>query len=248
MAREWWQTFFDPLIARVMFTPDRLKRTPLECDFMERALRIRPPAKLLDLACGIGRHAVEFARRGYEVTGIDATSGYLARARREAKRKRVQVQFAHSELLRIPFRETFDAAYSFYTSFGYYRRESDNLRAMRAIARALRPGGRVLIDTVNRDWFVVNRMKQLWYDYGDFILLENLDFDERRNRTLSTWIIAAGRVRKVYKHSEHIYDRRDLAALMRRAGLVPVRAFGNYKGEPLSPKRNRLVLVGQRPR
>ena len=86
--------------------------------FMERALELTPGARVLDVACGLGYHAIELARHGYEVTGLDWSEQYLAVARRDAQEAGVTVAFVQGDMARMAFEGEFDAAVLWRNTFG----------------------------------------------------------------------------------------------------------------------------------
>jgi SAM-dependent methyltransferase len=104
-----WKTFFDahaPVYEDNVFT----KNTIPEVDFLLEELALRPGASILDVGCGTGRHAIELARRGYRVTGLDLSTGMLARAAEAARRAGVSVEWIQSDASRFSLPATFDAA------------------------------------------------------------------------------------------------------------------------------------------
>ncbi len=106
-----WKSFFDviaPVYEQEIFT----RNTIAEVDFIEAELKLLPGAAILDLGCGTGRHSIEFARRGYRVTGVDISSGMLAIARENAAKAGVTVEFIESAAQDFAPDRLFDAAVS----------------------------------------------------------------------------------------------------------------------------------------
>lgn len=116
--------------------------------FMEQALHLTPGARVLDLACGLGYHAIELARRGYEVTGFDWSDQYLGVARRDAETAGVTVAFVQGDMANMTFDGEFDAVVLWRNTFGMMS-DAANAATVQGMRRALRHGGRALIDTQN---------------------------------------------------------------------------------------------------
>lgn len=109
-------------------------------------LKPHPNARLLDLACGKGRHARFMARKGYHVTGIDLASESIALAQNSAHER---LQFEVGDMRNIGKEKAFDYVFNFFTSFGYFDQTADNLLVLRSVHQALVPNGYLLIDFLN---------------------------------------------------------------------------------------------------
>ncbi|MEV7829041.1 methyltransferase domain-containing protein [Streptomyces subrutilus] len=116
-----------------------------EASDMVRLGGFEPGTTLLDAPCGHGRHANVLASRGYTVTGIDRDERFLSMAADEAREMGVDVEYHHVDLREMSFDAEFDGAVSWYSSFGYFDDETDR-DILRRYRRALRPGGRFLLD------------------------------------------------------------------------------------------------------
>jgi len=140
----WFTTFFDRAYVAQLREEKSPAQTRHEIDFILRALRPPRGARILDVPCGYGRHAAGLARRGFRVVGVDLSRAMLAEARRRFV-ERPRLTFVRGDMRRIAFRAEFDAVVNLYTSFGYFT-PAQNRAVLRRLARALRPGGRLLID------------------------------------------------------------------------------------------------------
>ena len=145
MQAEWYESFFSPLALQFWRAVIPPGSTRDEVDFVERALGLGRPGRLLDLPCGEGRHALELARRGHQVTGVDLSPYAVEQARAEASRIAASVDFLAGDM-RAPPPGPFDGACCLGNSIGYLSHE--DLRGfLRSMLRVLRPGGRWVIDT-----------------------------------------------------------------------------------------------------
>jgi SAM-dependent methyltransferase len=100
-------------------------------------------ATVPDLCCGPGRHALEFARRGFRVTGVDRTACYLATARAAATREGLTVECVQEDMRHFHRPAAFDLALNLFSSFGYFAEKAENLRVLRQLHSSLTPGGQV---------------------------------------------------------------------------------------------------------
>src|SRR5574340_332418 len=119
MESNWYETFFQGVALEFWNQVTTPEQTRAEADFLERKLGPGPGARILDVPCGSGRHAVELAARGYRVCGIDIAPENIADARRRAGARGVSAAFERGDMRRLPRPGEFDGAYCFGNSFGY---------------------------------------------------------------------------------------------------------------------------------
>jgi SAM-dependent methyltransferase len=246
-SREWYRVFFDREYVAALDHEKPPRQTRVEVDFLLRALRLRPGARILDVACGAGRHAGALAGRGFYVVGVDLSPAMLAEARRRFP-ERARLRFRRLDMRRLAFREEFDAVVSLYTSFGYFA-PAENEATLRRMARALAPGGKLLVD--HRDPSYEARLPpRLWYRAGPGrFVLERRRFDRRTKTTVATQlVVTAGRIAAVerrYRLQE--FSLADWRRMLRGAGLRFVRAYGAYSGRSYRPgATGRLIVVAER--
>ncbi len=246
---EWPVAFFDDEYLKIYLHQFSPERTESEVDFIESALALPPGAQVLDLACGGGRHAVRMARRGYRVTGVDFNPQYLDLARAEAKRAAVEVEWVARDMRALDYESRFDGVYSFFTSFGYYSDE-DNETVLSQIARALKPGGRLLLDMMNRDWLLTHPQTRSWSQREDgALLMEEVSIDLRSSRVISklTLIEPDKGAGPVKQFDLRAYTCAELGALLRRGGLEVREVWGGADRSAYSSESRRLVLLAAKP-
>ncbi|MFN3699238.1 MAG: class I SAM-dependent methyltransferase, partial [Dictyoglomus sp.] len=133
-----WEAVFEPE-DYFYFYEDLLtdEQTQIEVDFIRRELDLKEPKKILDVACGYGRHANRLALYGHYVIGLDINEKFLTMAREEAERLKVKVEYLFKDIRDMDYEEEFDAVISMFTSFGYYEDE-DNFKILKNVSRALK--------------------------------------------------------------------------------------------------------------
>ena len=121
-----------------------VENTAAEVDFVLEALELRGGERVLDLACGFGRHSLELARRGYLVVGVDFTEAYVMHARSIARDEHLDnAEFLLADVRDVSFHEEFDAVLNMADgAIGYFDTDEENLRLFDVIGAALKPGGR----------------------------------------------------------------------------------------------------------
>jgi SAM-dependent methyltransferase len=243
---EWPVTFFDEdylKIYRTSFTPEK---TAAEVEFIVSALALPSAATVLDLACGLGRHAVGVAGRGHHVTGVDFNDHYLKLAAEQARAAGVDVRWLAQDMRTLPFEREFDAVYSFFTSFGYFS-DAENEQVLERIAAALKPGGRLLLDLANRERLLLHPQQRTWDQHADgSLVMEELTFDVRRScvRSRLTLIEAAG-PRPIKQFDLRTYTCAELTALLARRGLTVREVWGGADRSPYVAESPRLVMLAE---
>jgi SAM-dependent methyltransferase len=233
-----WQDFL-PL----MFNPDRLKATPHEVDLLIDHLGIAPGARLLDLGCGIGRHSLEFARRGFNVTGVDRTAFYLDKARAQADAEGLAVEFVQHEMVGFVRPDTFDAAISMFTTFGYYEDPADNQRTAQNVYDSLKAGGPFLIDVSGKETLAAVFRPRDWYHLGDMIVLEERELLGAWDRIHTRWTLLQGSERREGGFILHLYSAAELRALLTACGFRKVDFFGTLESGPYDQTARRLIAL-----
>lgn len=245
---DWTKRFF----RAPVFTPgapEALAAAPMEAAAVWRTLGLKPGARLLDLACGTGRHAVLLARRGAFVVGVDKTEAYLKEARRNARGLK-NCLFARGDMRRLTFKGEFDAAMNLWTSFGYFAKPSDDLKALKGVARALKPGGLFLIDLIDFAWVKKHGTRRRWDRRADgaYLLQDAVWTEGRDPRIVNAWIIL--RPGKPELRSRFVvrgYDKPRLYAALRRAGLEPVKSWHGLGALGRLKSSGRLVVLARKP-
>jgi SAM-dependent methyltransferase len=242
---DWYEGFFDREWLDLL-APDHAggERTEKEVAFVVERLALEPGARILDLACGHGRHAVELARRGFRVTGFDLSEPSLELARGRAAAERVELDLVQGDMRELPWEGEFEAVLSLFTAFGYFSDKADDERVLAQVERVLRSGGSFLLDVVSL--FVLARgfRTRHWEELEDGrTWLDARDYDHLTGRSNVTWtFVGPGGERSELRHSLRIYTLPELAEMLDRAGLDVVEAWGSFEGEPYGFESRRIIV------
>ena len=121
-----------------------------ECDFIEKEIRYDKAARILDIGCGTGRHAIELAQRGYNVVGIDLSESLLKRAEEKASERKLRVVFQKQDARSLPFVDEFDLVIMMCEgAFSLMETDEMNFQILRNAANALRPKGKLIFTALN---------------------------------------------------------------------------------------------------
>jgi SAM-dependent methyltransferase len=247
-SKPWFEEVFDEDYMRTLPFISATQ-TAKEARFVENSLEVPPGAELLDIGCGYGRHAVELCQRGFKVTGLDLSLPLLIRAADESQRRAVSVNFVHADMREMAFERQFDGAYCMLTSFGYFD-EDTNLRVAEGIARSLKPGGRFLLDVVNRDYIVGDLPTRIWWEGAGCVVLEEVDFNYHTSRITTRRSVVFDDGRQLEQEiSIRAYGLHELGRLLRQAGFRVLDISGGFATRSQffgSASRNLLILAEKR--
>ena len=244
LNHEWHKGFFRNSFYNPA-SPAAVAKAPDEVRFILGRLNLKKGANLLDLCCGPGRHAVLIAKKGISVTGYDFSAEYLGEAAQRAKKAGIGLCLIQGDMRRLKFKNEFDAVVNLFTSFGYFQRFSDDIRTLKGVSRALKPGGLFMLDVVHGDFIRKNFRQRDWIklENGSYHLEDAVLTDDG---VFNTWtLIGKGKVKERAFFSR-LYTKDRISAAMLKAGLEPLKFWGNFKGDPLSPKRNRLIVLAKK--
>jgi SAM-dependent methyltransferase len=244
--REWFYSFFDGLYGRVLGGRAHEKHAPREAALIKRMLRLRKGHRVLDCPCGLGRIARSLAALGLDVTGVDLTASYIPRARRRAARRGLAVRFLQGDMRELPFEGEFHAVVNWFTSFGYFD-DAGNLAAAKAAYRALRPGGKFLVEIMNRSWLVPRFTPRGEDVVSGVRVVRRSRWDRQRRRVLNTWTFSKGRRRETHRFSHYLYTAPQLRAVLRAAGFRDIRFLGLPGPNRLTRHSRRMIAVARRP-
>jgi SAM-dependent methyltransferase len=222
-----------------------------QVDGVDRYLRLETRSRVLDLGCGAGRRALELARRGHRVLGADPDERALAGARSAAKTERLNAHFVCADPRTIPYRAEFDAIVCLDGAFGQLPNDRDDLHALEAARRALKPAAKLLVDTVNREWVVRHFEPNVWEsgDEGGDVALDRISFDFEKGRLDNRRVIVSADGKRTPQFvSVRVYTLTELLALADKAGLVCRGYWGGFGGEAYGMDSPRLVALFERRR
>jgi len=244
----WWEDLFneDFMRATSRVSDDHIRR---EVTFIEESLGVAAGGVVLDLGCGSGHHAVEFASRGYGVVGYDLSLYQLALAADVAQERGQKINFLQGDMREMAFEEMFDGVFSWNTSFGYFE-EDKNLAVAQRVFKALRPGGMFLIDVINRDFAAASAPCTVWYEGDSCVCMDDMsvDYISSRLRVKRSIILDDGRTKESL-FSLRLYSLHELGKLLHEVGFRVTEASGHpaTPGVFFGPNSPRIIMLAQRP-
>lgn len=204
--------------------------------------------RVLDLCCGPGRHSVELARRGYEVTGVDRSPYLLERAGDRAAEMGAEAEWVLDDMRSFRRPAAFGLAINLYTSFGYTSSEADDMRVLRNVRESLEPGGSLVMELMGKEVLasIFSRVGVAEPEDGSRLFMVR-DVEDDWSVVSNLWILVGdGRARE-YSFSHRIYSARELRGMLEGAGFRGVRLYGGLDGSDYDTGASRLVAVASAP-
>lgn len=236
-----WETW-----GPLMFTPQKIADAVEEVIKVIKLLDIQPGSSILDLCCGIGRHSLELARRGYQVTGVDRTRGYLDKARKQAKEEGLNIEFVQEDMRLFSRTGAFDIAISMFTSFSYFEDPQEDKHVVKNVFESLKTRGRFIIQMHGKETLAKIFTERDWNENKDdgLIVLRERKVSQDWSWMENRWIMLKGSERIENKISHRLYAGSEIAALLHDCGFNRVDVYGDLEGNPYDHTALALVTVG----
>ena len=243
----WCAEFFDEA-----FADHYLERAPQHIlaavGFLTRHLQLAPGSRIFDQCCGVGNVSHALARMGHVLTGVDLIPGYVARAEKTAVTEKLNCHFYADDARSFKTPEPCDAAFNWWTSFGYFEDDAENRRMMERAAESLKPGGRFVLDYMNRaeriagfgdeDTMVAETREGRWVSV----------YDRARDMVIKSWHYrdAAGNTVEKNGSGAKLYSPAQLQLLLEQAGFTDVEFRGDWNGAPLTATSPRCIAIARK--
>ncbi|UUC45417.1 class I SAM-dependent methyltransferase [Flavobacterium cerinum] len=234
----WYASWFDTPYYHILYKDRDYTEAQLFMDNLTHYLNLPEDAKILDLACGKGRHSVYLNQLGYDVTGADLSENSIKKASEQANEK---LHFQVHDM-RIPFEQKFDAIFNLFTSFGYFESDEDNLTTLKAIKESLNEYGFAVIDFMNANHVIQNLVPE------EVKTVDGIDFHIKR-------YVKDNHIFKEIEfddNGEHFHftekvkalTLQDFESMMEEAGIFLLDVFGDYKLRKfLKNDSERLIMI-----
>lgn len=240
-SEDFWRDFYV-----YMFSPDRFAAAKEEVSQII-ALTQCSEGKLLDLCCGPGRHSVEFAQRGFTVTGVDRSPFLLDRAREHASQTGVAVEWVQEDMRRFVRPAQFDLICNLFTSFGYFETEQDDLLVLRNLYESLKKGGVLIIDVLGKERLARVFLNEKCIDLADgSLLLQRPQIRDDFCRVRTEWILIKDGHTRTTTFEHNLYSGRELKDRLLSSGFNQVQLFGSFPGAPYDLNALRLIAVARK--
>ena len=241
----WYAQWFSDALYLELYSHRDATEARDAVDLFGRTTQLCPgPSRILDLACGTGRHAFEFARLGYTVTAADLSMSLLSVARRKTQKFQDDIALVRGDMRHLPFRRTFHAVAQLFTAFGYFPTDEANEAVIAEVAGSLLPGGWYMLDFLNAEHVRSTLVRSSVDSIGGRDIyqerwIEN-DRVEKRIR------LRTDDRDQVYSESVRLFSYGELQTMLGRHGFTVRAAYGAYDGTAFTSTSERCILFSER--
>ena len=237
-SKNWYSSWFDTPYYHILYKDRNYREAQLFMDNLTHYLNLPEKAKVLDLACGKGRHAIYLNQLGFDVVGADLSENSITEANRNANETLHFV--VHDK--RQSFEEKFDAIFNLFTSFGYFEQRDDDIKTLTAIKESLSEYGFAVIDFMNSQQVIDNLIPEETKEVDgitfymkrsvlDGFIIKEIDFEDKG---------------EVFHFTEKVraYTLEDFQNMMNETGIYLLDTFGDYKLKKFHKNTSeRLIMI-----
>jgi len=218
------------------------ERTVRECNYIEKYCSIKGEERILDLACGHGRHSILFAERNHRVSGIDISKSFLQIAKTRSKEKQLEIEFIEGDILGVEYKAEFDIVLLLFNTLGFFDRQ-DAAKIFEKISQSLIKGGKAFIDCKNRDHIIKEIKPYEVYEKGEDLMIDRLSFNPKHGTTTNKRIYLKDGKRYDAPFTMYSYNYTDLEYFAERADLKIIKILGGWKEEAFDSESRRIILI-----
>lgn len=248
LEEDWYKKVWSLDIKNQSWVED----TPNQVDFIIKALALKGNERILDLACGFGRHSLELARRGYSVVGVDITKAYIDDANAEAKKQNLNAQFILSDIRDIKYENEFDVVLNMADgAVGYLENDNENEKIFAVIAKALKKGGKHFMDVMNAGYADTHFPCKLWDEGEKNLTLSKFEWNK------DTKILLYGQLDFEYGKElpkplmgdacpQRLYHTEEIEKIMNDNGMKMIRTYNNFTDKEITDADLQMEVYSQK--
>ena len=246
LSMSWFEEWFNhPLYLEVYSHRDNNEaalcvQTILACSGLN--MKKTESLSVLDIACGAGRHALEFAKLGYRVTGNDLSPYLLKEAEKMAQQSNLPLQLTCYDMRQIPSNGMYNLVVQLFTSFGYFTMKEDDQLVLSKAYNALQADGWYILDLINPPHLIRNLVAHSCRTAGELTIVEDRAFIEERITKTITIIPPVGQS-VTFSESVKLYNKEEIIAMLQKEGFTVTSILGNYNGDSFRDEESPRMMI-----
>ena len=202
-------------------------------------------SKILDMACGSGRHSIILAKKGFDVTAIDISQRLISDAKTNANQNDVKINFILSDILKFQTSDRFKLALNLFTSIGYFESDDDNFQVILNAYQFLDKGGYFVIDYFNKKYLTANLIPTTIFSENGYRITQNRSI--HKHRVIKDIMIEKNGSIEEFYESVRLYSYDEMLDYFKKAGFSIIKEFGDYNGNKFNHDSSpRLIIFGRK--
>ena len=239
MQRKWFQYWFNSPYYHILYSQRNDEEAEFLIDNLTSYLRPAAESRILDIACGRGRHAIYLQKKGFDVTGIDLSEQSIKYAKQFEQK---HLHFYVHDMRKLGYINYYDIALNMFTSFGYFDTEKEHVNALKSFRKSIKDDGTLVIDYFNTQKIIKNLTQRetktvegIEFDIHKYVsdgkIIKNIDFEHKSKHF-------------AFEERVQAFSKSDFERMLEKSGLEVKAVFGNYALEEFDEtKSDRLILV-----
>lgn len=241
MKEEWFESWFDTSYYHILYNNRNTKEAAFFVDNLFEHLKPPKQAKLLDIACGKGRHARRMSEKGYDTTGIDLSAASINYAKQF---ETTNLHFIRHDMRKAFKPEVFDYAFNLFTSFGYFQTFDEHINALRAFNESLKPNGILIIDFFNSIKIIQELVPT--EEKEEKGITFTIRKELRDNKIIKTITFESEGIPKTFQERVFAFTLNDFNRMMKASNFKIIDKFGDYNFNEFNENSPRLILICQK--
>ncbi|MFA6980267.1 MAG: class I SAM-dependent methyltransferase [Ignavibacteriaceae bacterium] len=240
--KQWFEDWFESEEYLKVYRHRNSEEAEILVSFILSEINLPAKAKVLDLGCGAGRHALLLAKRGFEVTGVDQSANLLSVAADEAQKNGLHASFIRDDIRTVQFQEKFNLILNVFTSFGYFENDEDNFSLFSNVESLLLDDGIFVFDFLNAENVRQNLTPYSKTETGDMVVEQTRKIEG--NCVIKEILLHQNGNVKNFRESVRLYSKDELISAIDNNNLTVENVIGSYAGESFDEKSSsRLILL-----
>ncbi|HMS33316.1 MAG TPA: class I SAM-dependent methyltransferase [Ignavibacteria bacterium] len=248
MNKSWFEKWFSSKYYLELYQHRDEEDARWIINLLQRSIPVNTRSKVLDIACGSGRHSLELARRGFDVTGFDLSKFLISEAKKGlkvSKEKDLKVKFLIKDMRYFNFKNSFDIAVNIFTSFGYFENDEENFRVIRNVSDSLKSGGYFVFDFLNKRYLEDNLISITKQKHGNTSVIQKRKIENGFVKKIIT--ISEGDNILEFNETLRLYSLNEFKKAFESYGLKIHLLFGDYFGNRFNEnKSQRLIIIAKK--
>lgn len=248
MNNDWFKKWFSSKYYLELYQHRDEEDARWIINLLQRSISVSTRSKALDIACGSGRHSLELARRGFDVTGFDLSKFLIkeaAKGLKRSKEKDLKLKFLNKDMRHFNFDHSFDIAVNLFTSFGYFTDDEENFKVFKNVSDSLKKGGYFLFDFLNKNYLVKNIIPYSKKKHGEVTVIQRRKIEDgfvRKNIEIRNGI-----EKMSFTEVLKLYSPREFKKAFDSYDLKIIKQFGDYFGNNFDEnKSQRLIILAKK--